>query len=239
MRLKEFCGTSSGSISTGMASGSIPDGQFFGGDPASSIYPSIKKHRDDREEVVDETSKKMGPQKHPKALGPTEKVKKVSPLLGTNKNVIATDKFVGESAHLGKAGFIPYYKDGKDIFMKFVISSDPEYGGSKPMIAKGHIDAGEDAYTAAVREAHEECGLISSNLISNTIKVGWRGNITGMTETAPMTIYIGEVQNPNNFDKPGYEVSKTVWMTMEEYTANGRKSQLGVVQSCYNNIGND
>jgi hypothetical protein len=61
MRLKEIireegsCGTSSGSIATvntPLGSNSPKDGQFFGGNPNSSIYTPIKKNRKKRKSVV-------------------------------------------------------------------------------------------------------------------------------------------------------------------------------------------
>ena len=40
--------TSAGNMGTTIAGGTPPKGQFFGGDPASSIYSTIKKNRKDR-----------------------------------------------------------------------------------------------------------------------------------------------------------------------------------------------
>lgn len=46
-------GTSSGSISTvNSPIGTPPAGQFFGGDPNSSIYSPIKRHRKKRKNAV-------------------------------------------------------------------------------------------------------------------------------------------------------------------------------------------
>ncbi len=136
-----------------------------------------------------------------------------------------------------KAGFIPYYINEQGILkMLFVISSNPMYGGSKPMIAKGHVDKGETPVQAGLREAHEECGLKQNNLKPNTIKLGWQGKITGYTETSIMDIYIGEVINPNDFDKPGFEVSKTFWLTSDEFNQYGRISQKMIVQTCANKV---
>jgi len=51
-----------------------------------------------------------------------------------------------------------------------------------------------------------------------------------------MEIFIGEVKDPKAFDKPGFEVSKTVWLTAEEYSQVGRKSQNNIVQACSSKI---
>lgn len=40
--------TGAGSIATNISNGKLKDGQFFGGDPSSSIYATIKKHRENR-----------------------------------------------------------------------------------------------------------------------------------------------------------------------------------------------
>lgn len=138
-----------------------------------------------------------------------------------------------DRSQIKKAGFIPYYRDNNGVArMLFVISSDPSYGGDKPMIAKGHVDAGENEMQAGLREANEECGLRPSNLISNTVKIGWKGEITGYTETSEMTIFIGEVTDPVDFDKPGFEVSETKWLTADEFYRIGRKSQSNIVKAC-------
>jgi len=136
-----------------------------------------------------------------------------------------------------KAGFIPYFKDNNGIIrMMFVMSSDSAYGGSRFQLAKGHIDKGESGLVAALREANEECGLKQSNLILSTVKVGWKGEIHGNIEKSEMVIYIGEVNDPIDFDKPGYEVSKTKWMTSDEFFAYGRKSQINIVKFCAGRI---
>jgi len=135
-----------------------------------------------------------------------------------------------------KAGFIPYYFDnfGK-LRMMFVMSSDPTYGGSKWMIAKGHIDGKETDLQAALREGNEECGVKQSNI--KFIKLGWKGLIKGYTESSEMTIYIGEVKDPVDFDKPGNEIKAVKWITPEEFNSIGRNSQKFIVEACVNKIG--
>jgi 8-oxo-dGTP pyrophosphatase MutT (NUDIX family) len=132
-----------------------------------------------------------------------------------------------------KAGVIPYFIDNlKQIHMLFVKSSDANYGGDKFMIAKGHVDPGENLKTTAFREAHEECGLKLSNVYSNSILVGWRGEITGLSETSEMTIFVARVINPVEFDKFGYETAETKWLTPEEFYSIGRQSHKTIVKSC-------
>ncbi len=206
--------------------------------------------------------------RNPEYLGPTDKVESDGPILGgkPKKNKTLSTKFMGCSAnnnpnnkevilevtidlleafnefekHVEKAGFIPYYFDQKgQLYMMFVLSSNPAYGGTKFMIAKGHVDSGEDVLQAALREANEECGLRQANLIAGTTKIGWKGMITGYTETSPLTIYIGKIKDLSAFDKPGYEISKTKWMTPEEFASSGRNSQVNIVTACVSRINNE
>ena len=136
-----------------------------------------------------------------------------------------------------KAGIIPYFIDNKGIIrMLFARSSDPTYGGPSFMISKGGVDKGETPLQAALREGNEENGLKMSNIKKETLSIGWKGDIKGMTETSPMTIYICEVIDPVDFDKFGYETAETKWMTMEEYNKIGRKSQAFIVNACYGKI---
>jgi len=61
MRLKELIketassgSTTSANMGTALAGGTPPKGMFFGGDPNSSIYTTIKKHRNARKKAVSE-----------------------------------------------------------------------------------------------------------------------------------------------------------------------------------------
>ncbi len=128
-----------------------------------------------------------------------------------------------------KAGFIPYIKkDGQVLFM-FMTSSNTQFGGSKPMISKGGIDEGETPKGAAIREAQEELGLKKSNLKQSTVFQGWRGSITGETETYIMAVYAGEVKSVEDFVKPSYETAAVHWMTKDEFLKSGRESHKHIV----------
>jgi 8-oxo-dGTP pyrophosphatase MutT (NUDIX family) len=127
----------------------------------------------------------------------------------------------------GKAGFMPYVLEGDVPIYLFMVSSASQYGGADPQISKGHIDAGEDAKTAGVREAEEELGLRKSNLIS-TIE-GWSGTQTGLDATYKMTIFAGQVKSKSAFDKPHYETKETVWLSAADFATKGRKAQNSIV----------
>lgn len=122
-----------------------------------------------------------------------------------------------------RAGMIPYFinPDGKVEFLLMV----PVNGkiSNKPQIAKGWIDVGEDAFTAARREAKEELGLKKKNIKRTPLHLGFWDK----TE-----IFMVEVTTKDRFRKPEdkNEVKKTLWMTMEEFRKNGRRSNRAVLE---------
>ena len=132
-----------------------------------------------------------------------------------------------------KSGFIPdVIEDGVPVLM-LRVPSDPKYGGDKPCVAKGGIDPGEDPETAGIREAEEELGLKKSNLKMNTVKLAWKGKLTGNTETYIMTIYMGEVKSKKDFGHTHYDTGSVHWLTWEQYQKDGRRSQLNIIQAAH------
>jgi 8-oxo-dGTP pyrophosphatase MutT (NUDIX family) len=127
-----------------------------------------------------------------------------------------------------KAGVIPYYHGEEGILMLFMKPSNPNYGGNKFQIAKGNIDPGEDAQTAALREGSEELGLIPSNIVK--IEKMAEQSLTGDDGSYIITVYAAEVKDPGSFAKPHYETAATKWMTLDEFRAIGRLSHLSIVQ---------
>jgi 8-oxo-dGTP pyrophosphatase MutT (NUDIX family) len=137
-----------------------------------------------------------------------------------------------EISSLQKAGIIPYYrnKNGKIKFL-FMIPSDSHFGGDQPSIAKGHVEKGESIIRAAHRETAEELGLKKENIIQSTLKLIWSGDFTGKKDVYPLHIYICEVKDKNDFDSPNEETKETVWLTASQFTKEGRKSQVEIVQT--------
>lgn len=127
------------------------------------------------------------------------------------------------------AGIIPYMIIDGEIKMLFMVSSNPAFGGDKPMVSKGGVDPGEDSLTGALREGNEELGLNSRNYAGAPFLVDTI-HITGFDSTYPMTIYAVEVLDPEDFDQPHYETEYTTWLTLEEYRAQGRRSHLVFVE---------
>jgi predicted NUDIX family NTP pyrophosphohydrolase len=134
----------------------------------------------------------------------------------------------GEVELKHKAGVIPYYTDEEGTHMLFMKPSNAKFGGSHYQIAKGNIDTGEDAQSAAMREGAEELGLAMSNVTKVTKLVTQR--LTGLDETYIITVYAAEIRDPAAFSSPHYETGSVKWMTAEEFRASGRLSQLSIVQ---------
>jgi 8-oxo-dGTP pyrophosphatase MutT (NUDIX family) len=130
-----------------------------------------------------------------------------------------------------KAGFIPYITESDGPVFMFMTPSDPKYGGLNPGIAKGHVDPGENIKEAAIREAEEELGLKTSNLKQDTAKLAWKGELTGLTETYIMTIYMGEVKDKKDFNKPHFETKETSWLSEEEFMKIGAERQKDIVRT--------
>lgn len=133
-----------------------------------------------------------------------------------------------------KSGLIPWFNDNGVVRMMFMISSNAEFGGSDPMISKGHIDNNETAESAAIREAEEELGLKKSNI--KNIKLGWTGAQSGLTESYKMSVFVANIKDPNDFGSFHYETASTVWMTIDEFRKSGRKSQLKIVETCHSHM---
>ncbi len=136
-----------------------------------------------------------------------------------------------------KAGFIPYYKNlNGNYSMMFMIPSDFKYGGPSPQIIKGQVDNNESSLAAAIREAQEEGGLKFSNLIKDTIQVGWNGLFTNKSESCSVTVYIGEIKDKKDFNKPCFETGSLRWFNNEQFKKYGRKTQREIVSTCYEKI---
>lgn len=131
---------------------------------------------------------------------------------------------------------MPYVIENREPVFMFMKSSDAKFGGDAPMISKGHIDDGESAKEAGVREAEEELGLKRSNMVAATLKEVWRGELSGQTETYVMVIYTCQVKDKNNFGKPHYETESVHWMTNEEFQKSGRSSQRKIVQQAHDSV---
>lgn len=130
------------------------------------------------------------------------------------------------------AGIIPFSIDGACLFM---FSSNPDFGGDKPSIAKGRIDKGEIPEETAIREGEEELGLKTSNFINEPFLI-YSGKVTGLKRTYHIDVYAVLIENKKDFNEPHYETKSTHWMTREEYNEKGRKSQQKIVELAFDKI---
>lgn len=137
-------------------------------------------------------------------------------------------QFIMESTR-SKAGILPYYMDGDTRRFLFMISSDPDFGGSDPMISKGKIDAGESSLQAALREGEEELGLKRHNIVDGTLEAGWSGMVSGLDARYHMDIYICEVKSMTDFGTPQYETEKTIWLDLVSALKQVRTSHRPIV----------
>lgn len=133
------------------------------------------------------------------------------------------------------AGIIPYVIEDGQVHMLFMISSDANYGGDKPMISKGGVDPGESLAEAAMREGHEELGLVLRNCVCDPFEVTTM-QVTGQTDTYPMTVFAVEVADRNDFEEPHYETAYTVWLTLEQFRHLGRASHMTFVSDLVNKL---
>jgi 8-oxo-dGTP pyrophosphatase MutT (NUDIX family) len=137
-----------------------------------------------------------------------------------------------ELKSIQKAGVVPYIREDDKILYMFMVPSDTHYGGPHPQIAKGQIDAGENTEAAAFREAKEELGLKKSNLKKDTVQLAWKGTLEGEKDNFTMSIYIGEVQDKNDFTEPTTDETGSIhWLSAKEFSKNGRHSQVAIIDS--------
>lgn len=121
-----------------------------------------------------------------------------------------------------RAGLIPYFlnEEGK-VEMMFMIPSDQTYGGSAPQIAKGRIEEGEDPKETAIREAQEELGLTTANVVG---EVDYLGVHLGRTH-----MYACRVSSKDLFGVFSFETDDVVWLTEDEFRVGGRDIHRDVV----------
>lgn len=134
-----------------------------------------------------------------------------------------------EKQKLYRAGMVCYRKNNNDeIEMLFMKPSDPNWGGNEFQIPKGKLDPGEDAYTAAVREATEEVGLFRGCIIKGPELLG---EFLGRT-----TIYVCKVRPDALFGEPSFETSETKWMTLKEFDEVGRPLHRPIIKAAHRMI---
>lgn len=129
-----------------------------------------------------------------------------------------------------RAGLIPFRYTEDGITFLLMVSSDSKFGGHRPMISKGKIEKGETPLEAAVREAEEELGLKRRNLRGEIIPL-FAGRQELYSGAYDLAVYGVEIQDQYDFDKWCSETEYTLWMTLEEFRAQGRRDHLKFLEA--------
>lgn len=129
-----------------------------------------------------------------------------------------------------RAGLIPYLRcsDGQLRYL-MMVASDPRFGGSRPMISKGKIEEGENAFECAMREAEEELGLNRRNTRGEALCI-FEGRIELYSCAYYLTVFAVEIQDRYDFGKWCDETEYTEWMTLDEFKERGRKDHVRFVE---------
>lgn len=125
-----------------------------------------------------------------------------------------------------RAGLIPYLK-GEDGVLRYLmmVSSDPKFGGPRPMISKGKIEGTESTLECAIREAEEELGFKQRNKRGEYCVV-FQGRVELFSGAYDLTVYGVEIQDRYDFDKWCDETEFTTWMTLESFMTKGRRDHI-------------
>ena len=129
-----------------------------------------------------------------------------------------------------RAGLIPYLRDESGVYhYLMMVSSNPKFGGPRPMISKGKIEDGEGTLECAIREAEEELGLVRENMIGDPFFLV-EERVVLRSGAYDLTVYAVPIQDRWNFDKWCDETEFTVWMPLESVKEKGRKDHIPYVE---------
>lgn len=128
-----------------------------------------------------------------------------------------------------RAGLIPFMSEGGELKYLMMVSSDPKFGGPRPMISKGKIEEGETAQEAAIREAEEELGFKQRNARGAVLPI-FEGRQELYSGAYHLSVYGVEIQDKYDFDKWCDETEFTLWMSLETFKAKGRKDHVKFVE---------
>lgn len=129
-----------------------------------------------------------------------------------------------------RSGLIPFLRaeDGTLHYL-MMVSSDPKFGGPRPMISKGKIEAGETPLGCAIREAEEELGLKQRNLRGPFVEL-FEGRVELYSCAYTLYVFGVEIQDRYDFDKWCDETEFTTWMTLEDFKQRGRRDHVRFVE---------
>lgn len=127
-----------------------------------------------------------------------------------------------------RAGLLPYLRTGDTIQYLMMVSSDPKFGGPRPMISKGKIEPGEGVLDTAIREAEEELGLKRRNI--RKVRDLADERVVLHSGTYDLTLFSCEVIDRYDFGKWCDETEYILWMTLDEFREHGRKDHVKYVE---------
>lgn len=128
-----------------------------------------------------------------------------------------------------RAGLIPFYKDGDEVRYLMMVSSDPKFGGPRPMISKGKIEEDESTLNCAIREAEEELGFKMRNVRGEILKI-YEGREALYSGAYHLTVYGVEIQDLYDFDKWCDETSFIEWHSLQSFKIEGRRDHIKFLQ---------
>lgn len=130
-----------------------------------------------------------------------------------------------------RAGLIPfmYDADGTVLYL-MMVSSDPKFGGPRPMISKGKIEDGETSLVAAIREAEEELGLKQRNMRGDILEI-FHGRQELYSGAYYLSVYGVEIQDRYDFDIWCEETEYTLWMSLTQFRVDGRRDHVKFVET--------
>lgn len=129
-----------------------------------------------------------------------------------------------------RAGLIPYIRSMTgDLSYLMMRSSNPKFGGWRPMISKGKIEQNETPLEAAIREAQEELGFKMRNA-RGSLKQIFDGRQELYSGAYHLTVYGVEIMDRSDFDMWCDETYYTEWLTLPEFRERGRRDHIKFVE---------
>jgi 8-oxo-dGTP pyrophosphatase MutT (NUDIX family) len=138
-----------------------------------------------------------------------------------------------------RAGLIPFRRSKRGEWKYLMmVSSDPKFGGPRPMISKGKIEEGEDSLQCAIREAEEELGFKQRNARGDVFLI-FSGRQELYSGAYHLTVYAVEIQDKYDFDKWCDETEYTEWMSLDDFRQRGRRDHVKFVETLEGLIRNE
>lgn len=135
-----------------------------------------------------------------------------------------------------RAGLIPWMRDEEGVLKYLMmVSSDPKFGGPRPMISKGKIEPDETPLAGAIREAEEELGLVQRNMRTEPEMI-YEGRQELYSGAYHLTVYAVQIYDRADFDKWCDETEYTVWLSLEEFKHVGRRDHVKFVEELQRRI---